>query len=110
MSDDRTARIRALNDAFRTTREGGRVVATKGVAALPAETFSTLMDKVRTFTAFTTANDPLGEHDFGVVEHEGERFFFKIDYYDKAMEGGSDDPTDPARTARVLTVMKAYEY
>ena len=110
MSDNRTARIRALNDAFRTSLQGGRVVATKGVAALPADIFATLMDKVRAFTEFTTANDPLGEHDFGVIEHEGERYFFKIDYYDKTMNGGSEDPADPEQTVRVLTVMKAYEY
>ena len=35
---------------------------------------------------------------------------FEIDYYDPAREFGSDDPSGPAKTARVLTIMLAEEY
>ena len=51
-----------------------------------------------------------GEHDFGNFEIKGERFFFKLDYYNLEMDGGSEDPADPTKTTRVLTVMKAEEY
>jgi Protein of unknown function (DUF3768) len=55
---------------------------------------------VRGFAKFEPANDPYGEHDFGAVDVAGQKFFWKIDYYDKAMEMGSDDPADPAKTTQ----------
>ena len=51
-----------------------------------------------------------GEHDFGDFEIEGERYFWKIDYYAPDLDGGSEDPADPAQTARVLTIMCVDEY
>lgn len=89
---------------------GGKVVMTQGVAALSEETRAKVIDAVRTFTPFTEDNDPYNEHDFGLFEVEGTPFFFKIDYYDKALESGSDNPADPEVTTRVLTIMLASEY
>jgi hypothetical protein len=54
--------------------------------------------------------DPYGEHDFGNFEVAGQKFFFKIDYYDPNLEFGSEDPGDPQKTTRVLTIMLAEEY
>jgi hypothetical protein len=34
----------------------------------------------------------------------------KIDNYDPTLSGGSEDPSDPAQTVRVLTLMLADEY
>jgi len=62
------------------------------------------------FDDFNADNDPHREHDFGSFELEGEKLFWKIDYYDLAGEFGSEDPTDPKETLRVLTVMLAEEY
>ena len=59
---------------------------------------------------FSEDNDPHGEHDFGSFEVDGENYFFKLDYYSPDMEGGSEDPADPEKTTRVLTIMRADEY
>lgn len=108
----RTARIRDLNDRLRTTFDPtlGRIMVTVGVNTLDAETKKTVLDSVRAFDAFTPDNDPHGEHDFGNFEIEGERFFWKVDYDAPTLDAGSDDPSDPAQTTRVLTIMHASEY
>ena len=62
------------------------------------------------FSEFTADNDPHAEHDFGSFNLVGRKFFWKIDYYDKDLLNGSEDPGDPERTTRVLTLMLAAEY
>jgi hypothetical protein len=113
-SDERTIKIRDLNDAFRKRlpRSGktGRLNVTAGVAALAPERLAHLLLSVRAFDAFPSENDPHGEHDFGSIEQEGTRFFWKIDCYDQWMQFGSPDPTDLTVTIRVLTIMRADEY
>jgi Protein of unknown function (DUF3768) len=104
------ARIRELNDVFRKTFSGGRVLLTSGVDALTDADKAALLDKVRTFDDFNRDNDPHGEHDFVDIEHDGEKYFAKLDYYAADMEGGSEDPSDPSKTVRVLTIMRADEY
>ena len=108
--DTRTERIRALNDRLRTTGEGGNVVITRGLAALDAETLRKIMAAVQCFDRFTPDNDPYGEHDCAITDVAGERVMFKIDYYDRAMQGHSPDESDPTVTTRVLTIMLASEY
>ena len=103
-------RIAELNDALRRTFAGGQVVMTAAVAALSDDVRAQVLAKVRSFDKFDAENDPYGEHDFGNFEINGEKFFFKIDYYSPDMEGGSEDPSDPQKTARVLTIMFASDY
>jgi hypothetical protein len=110
LSKPNSERIRQLNDSFRQTFVGGRVVVTEGVDTLRTEVKAAVLQRVSSFDRFDLDNDPLGEHDFGNFETLGQRFFFKIDYYNIEMDGGSEDPADPAKTTRVLTVMKAEEY
>jgi hypothetical protein len=105
-----TARIRQLNDELRQTFSGGKVVMTDGVAAIPEGDLAQLLERVRRFGEFTKDNDPHGEHDFGTIDLAGQSYFFKVDYYAPDMDGGSEDPTDPAKTTRVLTIMRADEY
>jgi len=105
-----TQRIQTLNDQLRITLAGGQVLMTSGVQALGAEAVAAALNRMRTFEEFTVDNDPHGEHDFGSFEVDGHKFFFKIDYYDRQMEGGSEDPSDPSVTTRVLTLMLASEY
>jgi hypothetical protein len=103
-------RIRLLNDNFRTTFIGGQVVMTRGVAEFPLDKKARVVLAVQSFDKFTEDNDPHREHDFGSFDIEGEIYFFKIDYYALDMDGGSEDPADPEKTARVLTIMRADEY
>jgi hypothetical protein len=106
----RQQRIQALNDAFRRSFVGGRVVITAGVAALDTKIQAELLARVRRFDDFTVDNDPYDEHDFGAVRLAGRTIFWKIDAYDPTLTAGSEDPADPARTARLLTLMLAEEY
>ena len=112
-SEDRKARrakIRALNDAFRKTFWGGRVMMTAGVAALENPVRNAVVEKIKAFDAFDDDNDPWGEHDFVSVEHDGQTYFAKIDYYDRKLEAHSEDAADPKKTCRVLTIMLAEEH
>jgi hypothetical protein len=83
---------------------------TAGVDALPIDTKACVLLAVQSFSNFTKDNDPHGEHDFGSIKIEGETYFFKIDYYDLAMQFGSENSADPEQTTRVLTIMRADEY
>ncbi len=107
---DRTARIRELNDVFRRTFIGGKVMLTQGVDGLDDRDKIALLAKVRAFEDFGQDNDPHREHDFISVAHDGVSYFGKIDYYAKDMAHGSEDPADPLATVRVLTIMRADEY
>ena len=103
-------KIAILNDAFRTTFRGGKVMLTAGVNALPDMVKAAVLQRVATFDEFTEDNDPHCEHDFGSFELLGRKFFWKIDAYDRDMQYGSEDPTNPQKTTRVLTIMCADEY
>ncbi len=83
---------------------------TVGVSALPRGSQLRLLKAVRSQRVFTLAEDPYHEHDFGVVELEGDRYFWKIHYYDLDLNCASPDPMDEAVTTRVLTLMRADEY
>lgn len=102
--------IRAFNDAFRTTLEGGKVFITSGVDALPSDVKAMAIKKMMAYDAFDDEEELYGEHHFGSFTLSGYAFFFRIDAYDKNMEYGSPDPTDPTVTKRVLVLMLAEEY
>ncbi|MCP4367133.1 MAG: DUF3768 domain-containing protein [Deltaproteobacteria bacterium] len=104
-------KIAELNDLCRKSMGVTcRLVQTFGVNALPAEDQSRIREKVELFNDFNEGNDPYGEHDFGAIDHNGEKVFWKIDYYDPELKYGSEDPADPEQTARVITIMLANEY
>jgi hypothetical protein len=111
MTDSNTKRIAELNDLCRKAMgTAGRLMQTRGFNALPAHVKSAIREKVETFDCFTGDNDPYGEHDFGAIEHDGNRIFWKIDYYALDMMHGSENPADPKQTVRVLTIVLAEEY
>ena len=101
-------KIRALNDAFRTTMTGGRVMMTAGVDALPSDVKAIVIRRVATFSDFTPDNDPHQEHDFGNFTLVGRKFFWKIDalYEESEVKGADGQPA----TTRVLTIMLTDEW
>ena len=124
-NEDRTtkiATIAALNDVMRQNihRAQGfnQIVVTAGICAMIGDVSRwtafrcqrELLRLVRDYDDFSQGNDPHGERDFGAFEWRNTRCYWKIDYYDPKLEWGSNDPSDPARTARVLTILRADEY
>ena len=113
MNDTTTSKIAELNDLCRKAMGvAGKLFQTAGISALPLADQSAIREKVETFDSFTPDNDPHGERDFGAFEHNGERIFWKIDYYDRAtwQATGQRRPERPRKTVRVLTIMLASEY
>lgn len=109
--DDRRKMIAELNDQFRMTGNGGKIVLTQGVANLGEDMVFKIILALRGYADWGQENDPWGEHDFGIIKlAETRKVYFKIDYYDTRMEYGSDDPSDPKKTTRVLTLMLPEEY
>jgi len=121
VSEEKARKIAEQNDLFRTKfyipyfnlRPAGHMFCTGGIAALPPETQIEVWMAVANFNDFAEGNDSYGEHDFGALDIEGvaEKIFWKIEYYaDKSCTSGSEDPSDPARTFRVLTIMLGSEW
>ena len=118
MTDAHTTKIRELNDLARKQLMipifGEHVpcksVYTQGIEALGASALIEIAAMVREYETFTEGNDPYGEHDFGSFDFEGQKIFWKIDYYDPDCHKGSIDPSNPEETMRVLTIMLASEY
>lgn len=120
--DEKTALIATQNDRFRANFNmpffgmrgvPGQFVCTHGISTLPPETQLAVWQAVAGFNDFNQYNDSHGEHDFGAVTipEVPEKIFWKIDYYsDHSCTFGSEEPSDPARCYRVLTIMLASEY
>ena len=112
-TDDSCAeRIAKLNDQSRTNwgTKNTRVVITQGVQAFSEKEQSEVFERVRTFDDFSEDNDPHKERDFGNFTYAGQKLFWKVDYYNLELDGGSPDPADPDVTMRVLTILLASEY
>ncbi|WP_371229910.1 DUF3768 domain-containing protein [Roseovarius sp. 2305UL8-3] len=104
-------RIRELNDRFRRDGVGnGSVMLTIGIQERGSVFAVAAVQAVRSFEAFSEDNDPWGEHDFGAVQVQGEKVFWKIDYYTPDLSAGSENPANEGITHRVLTIMLPTEY
>lgn len=110
--EDKQQKIMKLNDTFRTSggMTGGRIVMTSTIADLESNDRLEVMFNVVNFKDFNEANDPYNEHNFGAFDFKGQKIFWKIDYYDLSLTGGSEDPSNSDLTTRVLTIMFANEY
>ncbi len=106
-----SASIQKLNDRFRKEGYGnGSMMITAGVKSLGDAFVYKAFHAVRKFNDFSEDNDPWGEHDFGMVVIDGEKLMWKIDYYNRDMTAGSEDPACEKKTRRILTIMLASEY
>jgi hypothetical protein len=113
--------IALLNDELRLglrVKSGITAVITSGIDELCGSIANhlgwtrqgELLRIVREYDDFSEGNNPHGERDFGSFEFRGVKCFWKIDYYDLDLQGGSPDPANPKVTRRVLTIMRADEY
>ena len=124
---ERTARIARLNDRARQAMGlACTAFVTVGFRSLPEADQSQVRELIETYDAFDEDSDPHGERDFGAVyqlgdgrwttdrprvrDDERERVFWKLDYYDRDLRFGSEDPANSAVTRRVLTIMLSDEY
>ena len=110
----KSAQIAALNDELRkdpTKRHLGFITMTSGVVALP---WVTVLAKLASLGPedFPAGDDPYREHDFAAFEVDGEKLYFKIDYFERGsnLTAGAEHPENAATTERVLTVMLRDEY
>ncbi len=109
--DDRTQRIRELNDQLRQDPRQGKLMITNDVTAIAYEYgLAAILKAIRMNSEFTEDNDPHGEHDFGSIKLGPATVWWKIDYYDRACKEGSEDPANPSLTTRVMTIMTPSEY
>jgi hypothetical protein len=115
-----TRKVADLNDQLRKDMFTGnmlkkhnlknKIVLTPGIAGLNLIDKEKVFASVKYYGNFTKNNNPWGEKDFGSFNFKKETFNWKIDYYDNDMKYHSPDKTDPDKTVRVLTIMKAEEY
>ncbi|TRD17300.1 DUF3768 domain-containing protein [Palleronia caenipelagi] len=115
-------KVASQNDAFRrhvclgaAWPEGipaleGQMVMTPGVRALGRLAVEACRPMVGRAAEFDPDNDPDGYHDFGAVEVFGTKVWWKLDAHDRNYAFGSDDPSDPDQTARVLTLLLPGEW
>ena len=109
------ALIAEQNDRFRASfgmdpTVPGRIVSTASVADEGVDFMLVALASVASFDSFTEDNDPYGWHDFGSLNVAGVALYWKVDLFDQAYLYGSDDPADPARTRRVLTIYRPDEH
>ncbi len=114
-----TELIAGQNDAFRRSilrttpvadAPQGQFVMTRGVAALGPDAQLALTRRVASFDAFNADSDRHGWHEMGVIDFDGTTVWFKLDLYDVDYQYGSPEPSDPAQTRRVLTLLLPSEY
>lgn len=106
----RAEQIARLNDQLRKTGIGGTVMITQGVQRITGFDGAVLATALANYSDFDPDNDPHGERDFGMMTLWGHDLLWKLDYYDKELTFGSDDPANPDITHRVLTVLLSSEW
>lgn len=123
---DHTSEIAALNDAARAgSLLTAKTVLTRALADMLAgddpdpgtRQLNLLMGqralrRLINETPIDPGNDPHGERDFGTVEYQGHKIFWKVDVYsnDGTFAWGSETPWDALQSFRVVTIMLAGDW
>ena len=115
---ENTRQLQIQNDHFRVTvltgcTTGGKAFTTRAFSLQPKALRIEVMDSVCNFSNWTTEPAELDyeEHDYGSLACQGNNYFFKIDYYsDETCHWASDDPTNPTKTFRILTIGLQADY
>ena len=112
MSDTNTKKIAELNDLCRKAMGvAGKLFQTVGIDALPSAAQSGIDPREGgDLRHLRTGQRSPRRAGFRGVHAQRRTHFLKIDYYDRTMTKGSEDPSDPGQTVRLLTIMLASEY
>lgn len=111
--------IAVQNDQFRRAlMEGaaspnspqGKVFITPGVMEHGDAFMRMALRLTADYSAFHEDSDPYGLHEMGVITVFETKVWWKIDLFDTDYRYGSDAPTGPERTRRVLTILLPSEY
>lgn len=109
---DQTTRIAELNDLCRLglDRTAQTVITATCLVALTeadgrAAEILTQAEVLRAVRHYTFAPEDGPERAHGELILRGQTVRFTIDYYDRALEWGSENPADPSVTTRVMTIM-----
>ena len=117
LNDELRAQILNAHTGFSNAFKS-KIVFSHDVSKMSEEDQKEILEIVRDYKTFSEDNNPHGERDFGAfnfcsndsIYETPERYFWQINYYDNDLKYHSDDATDPYKTTRVLTIMKASEY
>lgn len=113
----RSSHIAVLNDRARHERDHtAKLVITRNCLATLAGDGSSVAElaaQIRIFSALSEWKPPEGDRsecDLSYLQIDGLNLMFKVDYYAPGLKWGSEDPSDPQQTIRVITVMLPSDY
>ena len=112
---DRSETIALLNDRARIGLDrAARITFTRNCLATfcDPDTIGIAVIQSQLLAAFRDCafSDDSPERDFAVIEFRGRKVWLKIDYYDRELCYGSDDPADASVTTRVVTILLPEDY
>lgn len=112
---DRIETIARLNDRARLGLDPtARIVITRNCLATfcDPETIEVVMVQAQLLAGFrrATFSPDSPERDFAAITFRDCKVWLKIDYYDGALEFGSEDPANASVTTRVVTILLPEDY
>ncbi|MDD4556456.1 MAG: DUF3768 domain-containing protein [Alphaproteobacteria bacterium] len=110
MNKNKIFEIARLNDEFRRDLNQGKVILSPKIGIESAKDITNILNLIKNYKNFNHYNDPYKERDFGSLSYNGNKIYWKIDYYDEFFEYHSKNPSNPNITNRIITIMFADEY